>query len=75
MTFNFSTSQRFSALEHLRITDCYLIISTAVGLKLIFGDGQGLMQNRADIMRALAWRVGCKLLDLPPDIQEKLPHT
>lgn len=28
--------------------------------------------NRADIDRDLAWRVGLELLDLPPEIQDKL---
>lgn len=28
--------------------------------------------NRADIVRDLAWRVGLELLDLPPEIQDKL---
>ncbi|KAG5379927.1 hypothetical protein IGI04_027769 [Brassica rapa subsp. trilocularis] len=30
------------------------------------------VHNRADIVRDLAWRVGLELLDLPPEIQEKL---
>ncbi|CAG7903200.1 unnamed protein product [Brassica rapa] len=30
------------------------------------------VHNRADIVRDLAWRVGLVLLDLPPEIQDKL---
>ncbi|CAN6931450.1 unnamed protein product [Brassica oleracea] len=30
------------------------------------------VHNRADIVRDLAWRVGLELLDLPPEIQDKL---